>query len=309
MTRKHDYISFRKNPIIWMKDKARTVENKKLLYISGFFPSILAIIGFLVDANILWNIDKNSLYQIIFVLFFIYGLLNLYFSTLLQRVNVKLSRLQNQFDFFHSQMIHCVRDYFTEKSMLEKKGVMMDTDKIETTIKQIIKTFNEQYMYEHHRRNTNVTLKYALNNKLHIIRCGNNINNRNLKTEPLTDSVIYHTLFNESEKLSYLYVKDISNPDSKELRALGPYAKILQKKTLGNYKTVVAIPLNNAKIKTSVIDTTIESELGYVSFDLDEKYGFGNLYQYEIDIICSFVDLLSIIIGDFVKSKNREQYA
>lgn len=303
MIQRHDYISFRKTPRIWIKDKIKTVENKKLLYISGFFPTILAIIGFLVDANTLWNIEKNALYHIIFVLFFIYGLLNLYFSALLQRSNVRLVRLQKQFEFFHTQMIHSIRDYFTEKSMREKKGISMDADRTEATIKQLLKSFNEMYMYEHHRRDSNVTVKYALNNELHILRYGNNVQNRNAKTEVLKDSVVYRALFNESEKLSYLYVKDIKKPDTKELRALGPNTNELQRRAHGRYNTIVAIPLNNANIRTSAVDTVIQSELGYVSFDVREAYGFGNLYQYEIDIICSFVDLLSILINDLIKLK------
>lgn len=305
MRRYHNFISIKQSPAIWFNDKFFTINNNKKAYIGSFMPAILAFLAIIADVTTIWKIDKSVTFHIIFALFFVYGLINLYFITMLQRTKLRLSRLHQQFEFFHIELIHGIRDYQRKMKMTTKPNEIKEEDIIRE-IEKFMEAFNKQYMYEHHRRDTNITIKYSYQNLLRTIRVGTNINNRKTKPESIQNSTIFNTLFKGDNRHSYLYIKNIKDPDKKETKMLGQNSDVLISRAINKYNTIIAIPLKISNTGTYHNDLKIANNIGYVSFDHDDAYGFGNLYEHELNIICSFVDVLSIMVCDLIQLKIKE---
>lgn len=299
----HRKISFFRTPFIWIKDKANTGFNNPSMYFIGFMPSIFAIIGLIADYVTIGKIQASTINLMILWFFFIYGLINLYLILVLQRNNIRLERTRKYFKLLHVNVISNFRSYIDEWD----KNQGMTCERKNEHLTGMLNIFNEKFIKDLHLASTVVTLKYLHDDKLYPVRVGDNVDNRNTTPENLNESYIYNALTKARKKLRYIYVKNIDNPDTLELQEIGPDLQNIQARATGKYKTFIAVPIRSEALKlVSTSDIEVKKELGLLGFDLQEKYGFGNLEQFELNLIYTVADLLSIIVGDIIKDKQHE---
>jgi hypothetical protein len=296
---------FSPNPWVWILDKWRTANNRKTIYIIGLLPSIIVVFSLYSDVKSLIGISDNKFLALTIILLFLYGLINLFLISILQRAQVRIDRIQETYAVLHKDIIHKFRDYICEN---EEKT--MKPQEIENTIKNILKSFNDLHMKDKHRPESKVTLKYIYKDKLFPIR-ESNLANRSNDSEKIAKSYIYNYLNNDIQIKPFIYVMDLDDSESKECLSLGDYYHKIKSRAANNYSTFIALPIRTGEF-IQISNETIKTKenLGIIGFDMEEKYGFGTLFSHELEILGCFTDLLSIIVKDLQTSlKNNESIA
>jgi hypothetical protein len=308
----HRGISFFKNPWIWLEDKYKTGLNRKATYIIASLPALLLLaIGFLSD---LFNLSGKNKLSIgsnpeVFVLTistFVFALLCLIFVCVIQRMGVRLGTERQSASIIHKNVVEEIREYKAFKATKAKKKEQLKCGDIEKQIRNILISFNDNYMKQFHRRKVSAVIKYLKNEKLYPIRIGGDIVKRKTDPEDIDNSFVYKALNEPGKKLSYIYVKNLDNPDKYECAVLGRYKNEICGRAKGKYNTFVALPIRAGRLEGNSSEFTTRPDLGFLGFDLMEKYGFGNLYKYEIDFMACLVDLLSEPVQDLIMSKHKE---
>lgn len=221
---------------------------------------------------------------------------------LVQRTNFRLSKTKQYYKVLHKEVIEPIREFYTKKREGNLNCVF-----IEDTIKNILKSFNDNYMKKAHREAVSVTIKFKINNELYPIRVGYDADDRNSHPENEQESFVYMSLCRTGKKKQVIYVKDIENTDSIENKMLGDNVEDIQARAKGKYSTFIALPIRTGKSITN--DTNkkweIKQDIGMLGFDMKEKYGFGNLYEHEIDIYGCVADLLADPLYDLIELKRN----
>ncbi len=294
----HSRISFIKTPKIWFNDKMMQGINNPSIYIFGLVPSIFVIISLIASLITIINLSATALSYLTLIFLFIYGLINLVLLLFLQRNIIRLNKTRSLFDLVHKHIITRLRDYISARN---GNQVINSELKIKY-IEDILTSFNDYIFKKLHRKDIVITLKYLKENKLHNIRIGDNIENRDNNPESIDKSYIYKALTRADKRLKYIYVKDLSKPDLHELQAIGQDLVFIKGRAVDKYKTFIAVPIRSNSISSiSTKEVQVKKDLGLLGFDLKEEYGFGNLDFYELNIIFCLSDSLSIIVEHLIK--------
>src|ERR1035437_6429069 len=90
-------ISFKEQPVIWLKDKIKTIIDQPKIYIASAIPNIFIIFGVIANIVALWVISNDSLMTLLLIFLFFYGIINLFLVYISQRRAIQLSRTQGHF--------------------------------------------------------------------------------------------------------------------------------------------------------------------------------------------------------------------
>lgn len=93
-------ITLRNTPRIWFKDKIGTFWSSKITYISTVILWVVAIVGLLADLKDLFS-EKNIVIIILCSFLFVYGLINVLYSTAHQKIIIQLNREIKSFYTMH----------------------------------------------------------------------------------------------------------------------------------------------------------------------------------------------------------------
>ena len=190
----HQQITFKRCPIIYLKDKIRGI----IFNFSTYFPTIISwIITLAGFAGGIWSFYSKELILILFsIVILIFGVINIVQATSLERYKIRLKRAHNSFTLLH-ECAHRLRDYRSYKAKAERE---LDAERIYTTLHNICSDLLKHYMNPLHHGKVNLTLKIYHNKKLHpVIRLGENNQNRNKEAEDIDESGFYK-LFNEKKE-------------------------------------------------------------------------------------------------------------
>ncbi|PKP20476.1 MAG: hypothetical protein CVU05_09035 [Bacteroidetes bacterium HGW-Bacteroidetes-21] len=293
----HNKIPFKKYKY-WYSDKKRTGFISPGSYFWGFFPSIFIVISLIADLFSLFTIDKTTLSIILISFLFIYGLINLLLVLHLQRCGIRLKKTRSFFELIHKSVIVKFREYIT---LWDNNKDLSKAEKI-NSIKETLTQFNEKILVPLHGKKAVITLKYKEKDRLIPIRIGDAIENREKTPESISDSYVYNALTKNKSRMEYLYVKDVNILDNKELLSLGAESEHIKARASGKYSTFIAVPVRSGELKSlSSDEIQVRKDLGILGFDTKEKYSFGNLDQYELDMMYCLSDLLSIIVEDLIE--------
>jgi hypothetical protein len=289
----------------WWVDKYNLGLTNKSTYIVAFIPSIPVVFGLIADVRTIFisSVDRDEKHIIIILCFFlfIYGIINLVLIFLIQRTGIRLGREKRNYRVMHKDVVEKIRDYRAWKKAGDAKP-----SEIREKVREILLSFNDNYMRKMHREEVSATIKYnnIKENKLYPIRVGCDCNERNYGEENYNDSFVYRVLCEPGRKLRYLYVKDINNPDKYEYEVMGKYSNDILKRSKDKYVTFIALPIRAGRIVgDSSEDISVRSDLGILGFDLNDAYGFGNLEEHELEFISCFADMLSEPVQDLVDAQ------
>lgn len=164
-----------------------------------------------------------------------------------------------------------------------------------------------------HRNVVSACVKYEMNDKLYPIRVGNDKENRNKEPETSEDNLIYRCLKSSGQNKKYLYIKNIEKLDKSETNLLksgeNPEQTIgkFRDRAKNKYTAFIDLPIR-AGIATGS-SFTIERDLGFIGFDLMEKYGFGNVEEPELHYLACFADIMSELILNLKNSNIKKPIA
>jgi len=228
----HNKISFFKNPGVWIKNKYYTGLNQKEAYITAIIPGIIMIMGGIADTQTIFGYDHNFNENITIVtlvwFLFIFGTLNLVFVLIIQRTGLRLGRERINYRTMHKCVVERMREYRAERRNKLSQGQIMPKEDIERNIRELLESFNDNYMKPFYRQEVSVTVKYLINKELYPIRVGGDIAKRSFASEKIDISHVYKALSESGRKLRYIYVKNLDKPDFLELEVLGKYKNEIQ---------------------------------------------------------------------------------
>ena len=219
----------------------------------------------------------------------------------MQKVGVRLGRERTNYRILHKKVVEKIREYHALKKYYDRKNGKMDAEKIQQHIRDILTSFNDNYMKRLHGQEVSASIKYYKNEKLYPIRVGGDIARRSHQPEEVKKAYVYLALSEPGKKLTYIYVKDLGNLDKYESRVLGKYMADIQKRSQTYYNTFIALPIRGGKLQEVSGDFAILPDFGILGFDLKEKYGFGNFEPQELDFIACLADLLSEPLQDLIE--------
>lgn len=295
-------IQFMSTPIIWIIDKYKTGLNNPLTYIIAIIPGVLGVVGLIADVRTIFDISNNSFnaFLIISSFLFIYGIINIFIVVTNQRQNVRLKRHEANVHIIHKNVIEQIREYRASY----KAG--LKSHEIINWISRILKDFNTSYMKSNHNGSVAAAIKYVSKSKLHPIRDCENPETRTNTPEDISNSYIYNAINEAGKKMRFIYVKNIKKPDNYECLALGKYKDEVISRAKSNYSTFIALPIRAGKLPASSDAFQVRADLGLLGFDLVEPYGFGNLYDHEVDLLGCFADIMSEPLEDLQKAITNE---
>lgn len=310
-------ISILKNPKIWIVDKYYSGIERFGSYLGAIVPSFIAVIGFLSSYKSLTAIDKIStpnqvltsqvsLLRLSLVFLFVYGSINFVLIWALQKNELRIKRLKKNNQIFNENIVHVLQRYRVKKEKLLERKESLDSEYIETTIKEILKGVNNTYIKQIHRKDVSITLKYLANGVLHPIRIGIAHETRDQDPEEWEKAYVYKCLVEDGKKITFIYIKNIKNITACEMKYVGRYVnEIKSRAERYNYNSFIAIPLRGGKINLANGNGyKIEQyeDLGFIGLDLREKYGFGNFSYHEYFFLKNIADLLAEPIKDLIKT-------
>jgi hypothetical protein len=299
--RHHDPILFRKGTRkIWIKDKYKTALNQKQISYLFLMPNLFLLFGFIADFFSLIKIKHDTLTLLLLIFLFIYGIINLCLLFWFQRNRIRLERDRNTFRILHKNVVEQFREYLFKKTKCTKDKQPFTKIEIEKHIRGMLKGFYENFIKHYHGDNITVTLKYRKNDQLISLREGEYAPMRILAPEPLKVSYVYQSLSETGKKWSYIYVKNLDDPDKYETEILGQNLPDVKKRALDNYKTFIALPIRAGKLELDSTEFITRPDLGIIGFDSLEEYKFGNFDPHELDIMACLADLLSELVQDLI---------
>lgn len=299
MKKNHEDIKFYKKPHLWVKDKFKTVTTLPGTYIVALLPTIPVLVGIALDFITLGELTPDYMANFVVWLLFIFGLINLLLLTYFKLARIKIWRLTEIFDVINRDIFVNYRNYLSKKK--NRKG-KITSNEIVSYIKKILDSFNYKFMEQTHRKGVTTTLKYIHQNKFYPIRVGRDVELRK-GCEDWKESYVYISLINQHRYLQYIYVKNIDNPDRTETKMLGGFNEQIKSRAEGLYNTFISVPLKRRyESKENPSNLTIKKDLGLLGFDLQEKYGFGNLEQFELNILNCLVEMISELTEDLIYS-------
>ncbi len=290
----HQQITFWRCPVLFLKDKIRGLFASFSTYFPTLLTWIFAIFGFITSAWAIYSRDTVIIFLSAIIL--IFGIINTCLATNLEKCKIRFDREKSAFSSLH-KISHHLRDF---RSYKDKK--QLDKDKIYDVLKSICNILLDEYMNCRHRGDAGFTLKIHKNGKLYpIIRLGN-ANTRIMVPENIEDSGFYK-LFSEG-KQKYIYILDINRCSKDELEDLEGYSKKIKARAQSHrYRTFIALPINLGMRFVGDEEYSpalrVSNCLGFIGFDKQDAFGFGNIYDYEVDFLGSVVDSCSEIIRDY----------
>lgn len=296
--KRHNNILINKHPVLWFKNKYFAGLSKSNLGVASVTPFIFGLIGLLADFTALNLIVTDNISHVLAYMLFGYGILNIIFAIELIRIG---GRLQNERVFYkvmHKNVIEPLREYRTHKKNKSEIGELEHF--MHETLKKILDSFNANYMQKKYSQKVVATLKYKLNDRLIPIRSGDEADYRDKSPEEADKSFVYKALSDIGEKLPYIYVKDLDEPDTYECQSMGKFTEQIKNRAGENYKTFIALPIRGGRLP---VEAEVRRDLGILGFDLKEKFRFGNFEEHELDYIACLADSLSEIITDLVSIK------
>jgi hypothetical protein len=290
----HKDISFLHSPVVWVKVRYFNGLSKGELAFIVVFP-FFGVFGLIADFVTIGKITSDSISILLAYMLFGYGLINIIFV----RELIKTSgRLQNERLFYkvlHKDVVEELREYRTYRKCVN--GVVSDV-RIKEKIKHILTSFNNNYIKKKYSSKVVATIKYKLNDKLYPIRVGDDANSRDSNAEEECSSYVYQALNEIGRTLPYIYVKNLDKLDAYESGVMGRFTDKIKGRAGSNYKTFIALPIRGGKLPDMGVD--VRANLGVIGFDLNEKYGFGDFGEHELDYIACLADSLSELIEDLV---------
>jgi len=298
----------------WWNDKSSTLLTHKLRYFILLIPTIITLLAGIASLLSFWGIDANEInflpyLQPLILLIFINSSLYVFLFFLVTSRNqcdLRLKRLHESIETMHCDVIHKVRDFRVEIN----RGMVKSED-IEKYILNILQSFNDSYMKSVYRKGCNATLKYLFKEHLYDLRTGIGKDRRNNQPEHYYECYVYLRLnpqkSKDQKKREYIYVKNINFPDKKEIEMMGDYIKEIQNRSKGHYKTFLAMPLRSGESFSGQKRTNVvwkpKDDLGFIGFDVNEKYGLGSMQEFELNYIACFVDLMSELVQCLIETK------
>lgn len=299
-------IKLSKHPRVWIKDKYETGWHSKETY----FPAITIWIAAAISLfGSLYNIFKiTDVLTILLVIFlFIFGLLNVWYATTLQKNAVRIKRIEEACVILHHDIIHILRDYRTRKERLTRENKPLDRESIIRYIQKVLENVVIKFMNVVHYSEVSACVKYLKANsgkKLYSIRYGPDLGKRDSEPEELDDSNVFLRLC-DPKKHSFIYIKNVDKYDENELKVIGDISdKITSRANKYLYKTFLAFPIRTGNINLEDAPPPAKYDLGMLCFDLKKAYAFGNVHKYEIHFLLCIADLLSEIINDLIKQSD-----
>jgi len=226
----------------------------------------------------------------------IFGIINICLATNLEKYKIRFDREKSSFSSLH-KISHHLRDFRSYKD-----SGRLDQDKTSYLLQAVCSILLNEYMNARHRGDVNLTLKIHKNGRLYpIIRLGKT-NTRTNVPEDVEDSGFYK-LFSEG-KQRYIYILDISRCSKDELEDLEGYSKKIKARAASHrYRTFIALPINLGMKFVGEEEYSpalrISNCLGFIGFDKQDAFSFGNIYDYEVDFLGTVVDSCSEIIRDY----------
>lgn len=314
---KYTRIHLYNHPIVWIKHKFKKGFNPRNISVPTLFLWAAACFALYSDFKIVMG-DRDKVIIILGFLLFLFGLINLWHATALQKSAIRIKRIENACVMLHKEVIHIIRDYNTRKRM---KG-NMDKATILDYVRTILKNIIEKHMDDVHGNSVQACVKYLKSEpvavhktedeadtfikRLYPIRYGSDEAKRESKAEDLDRSYVFLKLMGR-QRYSFIYVKNVEKYDSLELEVLGDIAHdVAVRARKYKYKTFLAFPIRTGHIKFNIKTGKPErpftqEDIGMLSFDLKKKFGFFNVEKYEIHLMLCISDLLSDIVNDLIK--------
>lgn len=294
----HRKICFYNTPLIWLKDKVNVGLNQTNMVLIAAIPGLFGLFGFIANAYTIFQFKPENLTLALLWFLFVYGLLISLLIISHQRTTLRMKRDRKTFNIIHKKIVEKIREYLTNKRNGE-----MSLEKIEDFIKEILNSFNDNYMRIVHRDSVSSSVKYLFDGQLHPIRVGDDWMNRDKEPEQSSKSPVYNSLSRTGVMRNYLYVKNIAKTDDYELQALGDEIDNLKARCKDKYTTFIALPIRASEMNIKNSKFTAQKELGILGFDLMEEYGFGNIDDYQLDILACLADSLAEPLIDLIEKK------
>lgn len=185
----HSKIKFTKTPTIWVKDKWEVGLNQTNMFIVAIIPGVFGLFGMISNIITIFKIDPANLNITLLWFLFIYGL---FISMLIfshQRVNFRMRRDRGIFNIIHKNIAEKIRDY-----LAMKRNRQLNEEDIIKFIKEILSSFNDNFMKIMHRSSVAISVKYLVKGELYPIRVGNDILRRDYNPELSANSPVYNAL-------------------------------------------------------------------------------------------------------------------
>lgn len=300
-------IRFSEKPVVYIKDKICSIKEHPLPYIPSLLLWILAVIALYADIKGAFSSSKEIEVIVLAVLLFLMGCVSVYMTTKVEKFRTRLNREKNAFDLLHT-IAEEIRDYKTIKSVKEENNqngtksiYCPPKSEIIEKIKKICSDLLCKYIEPRHRRGITVTLKYRKGDSMESIRIGKLSGTRENASEKIEESHVYQLL--NGQKLRFLYIKNVENFEKEELEILGNrHVNIRNRANQQNYKTFLALPIKTGNTNLDGTPVT-RTSLGFLGFDSQDAYSFGNIPEQEIDFFASVVDSFSEIIMDLQRAR------
>ena len=295
-------ISFFRHPYYWARNTYAdgfSAGNRNFLLL---VPLIFSAINFIASLATLGTVLKENISYVLLYMLFFYGIINMIIVLLITRISQKFKDEKSYYKVIHKNIVEPLREYNAIKQSKIRVGDGLKEAFIESTLRSVLKSFNDNYMKKRYSSKVVATIKYKKRGMLYPIREGDEINYRSNDAEIEEKSFVYKALNSFGQKLPYIYVKDLDNPDKYELKAMGNLTTDIKGRAADNYKTFIALPIRGGNIKfDGPGEVEAHPDLGVLGFDLVGKYKFGNFEDHELDYMACLADSIADLILDLLR--------